>query len=252
MNKEGLMVNIPRGAKHLDPTTRIFSAHARRVQVGTDAKSAPFLRPKKGFTLVEVIVVLVILAILMSIAVPALTGYIDKARVMQFKVDIRTLRVATQTLILEDIAANGGAIKVRSGVAGDIFSDVGLESSDATDPAEYIYKFNHMSMTEFEKLAGDSLNINGQLPHGWNVQTDKSGAIKICYLNYRTYFAGDAYPVLAIYWVDDYSASDPLGKHITYMKSQSGSEKTIGETLMPSFNFYKVTNDWSAAERLNW
>jgi prepilin-type N-terminal cleavage/methylation domain-containing protein len=35
---------------------------------------------KKGFTLVEVIVVLVILAILMAIAVPSLTGYIDKAR----------------------------------------------------------------------------------------------------------------------------------------------------------------------------
>jgi prepilin-type N-terminal cleavage/methylation domain-containing protein len=35
---------------------------------------------KKGFTLIEVIVVIVILAILAAIAVPALTGYIDKAR----------------------------------------------------------------------------------------------------------------------------------------------------------------------------
>lgn len=38
------------------------------------------LKNKKGFTLVELIVVLVILAILAALLVPALTGYIDKAR----------------------------------------------------------------------------------------------------------------------------------------------------------------------------
>lgn len=35
---------------------------------------------KNGFTLVELIVVLVILAVLAALLVPALTGYIDKAR----------------------------------------------------------------------------------------------------------------------------------------------------------------------------
>ena len=38
----------------------------------------------KGFTLVELIVVLVILAILAAILVPALLGYIDRAREKQY------------------------------------------------------------------------------------------------------------------------------------------------------------------------
>ena len=48
------------------------------------------LKDKKGFTLVELIVVLVILAILAALLVPALTGYIDKARNKQI-VAIRML-----------------------------------------------------------------------------------------------------------------------------------------------------------------
>ena len=38
------------------------------------------MKNKKGFTLVELIVVLVILAMLAALLIPALTGYIDKAR----------------------------------------------------------------------------------------------------------------------------------------------------------------------------
>ena len=37
---------------------------------------------KRGFTLVELIVVLVILAVLAALLIPALTGYIDKARMI--------------------------------------------------------------------------------------------------------------------------------------------------------------------------
>ena len=50
----------------------------------------------KGFTLVEMIVVLVILAILAAILVPALLGYIDSARSKQTVLNARSAMTAAQ------------------------------------------------------------------------------------------------------------------------------------------------------------
>lgn len=56
------------------------------------------LKDKKGFTLVELIVVLVILAILAALLIPALTGYIDKAKEKAIIAETRQVVVAAQTL----------------------------------------------------------------------------------------------------------------------------------------------------------
>ena len=59
------------------------------------------LKEKKGFTLVELIVVLVILAILAALLVPALTGYIDKAKEKNVIAETRQVVMAAQTLVDE-------------------------------------------------------------------------------------------------------------------------------------------------------
>lgn len=64
---------------------------------------------KKGFTLVELIVVLVILAILAALLIPALTGYINKAKDKQITAETRQVVMAAQTLVDEAYAKDSKA-----------------------------------------------------------------------------------------------------------------------------------------------
>ena len=70
---------------------------------------------KKGFTLVELIVVLVILAVLAAMLVPALVGYIDKAKAEKEYQTASTVYAAAQAVITEaygknDITSGSGVI----------------------------------------------------------------------------------------------------------------------------------------------
>ncbi len=58
----------------------------------------------KGFTLVELIVVLVILAILAAVLVPTLLGYIDRAKSEKDYSTAQSIRVACQSAIAEAYA----------------------------------------------------------------------------------------------------------------------------------------------------
>lgn len=59
------------------------------------------IQTDKGFTLVELIVVLVILAILAAILVPALLGYIDRAKESQNLFKARNMLSATQAVLVD-------------------------------------------------------------------------------------------------------------------------------------------------------
>lgn len=96
----------------------------------------------KGFTLVELIVVLVILAILAALLIPALTGYIDKAKEKKIVAETRMVVTAVQT------------------VASETYGSLNNLASDDWDNWLTYYDFNNgnllsegIRITEIKKLA---------------------------------------------------------------------------------------------------
>ena len=85
---------------------------------------------KKGFTLVELIVVLVILAILAALLVPALTGYIDKAKNKAIVAETRQVVMAAQSLVDEYYA------KQDVGATVTVAADGNVKFQDVADLAE--------------------------------------------------------------------------------------------------------------------
>jgi prepilin-type N-terminal cleavage/methylation domain-containing protein len=219
------------------------------VATGGSAASPrhPHGRRRTGFTLVEVIVVLVILAILAAIAIPALTGYIDKAKVIEYKAQMDSFRKASQTLIVEEMAANGGQITTYPTPAA--FESV-------TKNSEYESYAFKITDEEYKKLTGASLydldvDLSGAYyPMNWNVTTDRSGAILMSFLDYGGYFAGSS-DRLVIYWFS-YSDDDPYGQYVADKKT-SGTQlqKDVFSNATQGINFYRVHN-WTSAKKLDW
>ncbi|MCR1840465.1 type II secretion system protein [Murimonas intestini] len=128
------------------------------------AKAKKARENKKGFTLVELIVVLVILAILAAILVPALLGWIDKAKEKQIVLNARTAYLAAQTLASEeygktqpDVAnVTTTAVETLAQLPAGSVTSIGFYTTEGNK-----FKVNALTYTEGDKMAVLSLDDKG-------------------------------------------------------------------------------------------
>jgi prepilin-type N-terminal cleavage/methylation domain-containing protein len=240
----------------MDARSMFFLRLRTQGRVG-GAKRIGEVRKHKGFTLVEVIVVLVILAILAAIAIPALTGYIDKAKLRSVDQQVTTYRQAVMTMIIEAMAENGGSALLA---AQKSFTSVSNLTPSATDPSNTLYATGSLSSTgqaEYMKLTGES-NISFSSNQ---IFIDGTGAIKCCSLEYRDYF-GDTNDVwtgkyvLDVYWFADLGVNDPMTKFLadTWAVGTDEAVKEIATSYTPGFNAYRIyykDAKWTTAEKLD-
>jgi prepilin-type N-terminal cleavage/methylation domain-containing protein len=106
----------------------------------------------KGFTLIEVIVVLVIIAILAAIAIPSLTGYIDKANDRAYETEARNVKMALQTMLVEDYGSGTYPTKNEDGTApgssGLIYSDSNSALLDIKPEDSILFEVKNQAMSQ--------------------------------------------------------------------------------------------------------
>jgi prepilin-type N-terminal cleavage/methylation domain-containing protein len=206
---------------------------------------------RAGFTLVEVIVVIVIIAILAAIGVPALTGYIDKAKWAGYEQMIHDQRVAFQTMITMQISEDGG-VKTWSGASFFSGSDryfvncvEGRDLSSGELAWYHAYQLSEFGRAEYEGLTGDTdsyENISAASTTVDNVLTwfSLSGTLKeFAYITTDYFDEADAQ--LWLFYIDEaYNPDDPLfARNIGYWFSSIDNAKAVG--LTSGFNAFKRT-----------
>lgn len=138
-------------------------------------------RCQGGFTLVELIVVMAIMALLAGIAIPTYLGYIKKAREQQNLLDARQLRIAVATMLLEQ-SMSVGDLEDNDVYASTFWKNLG----DKDHPFHGVYPSRwDPDGTIAELTVDDNFNLTNivyQGPDGsreiWKIE-DVDGGIKV-------------------------------------------------------------------------
>ena len=113
---------------------------------------------KKGFTLIEMLVVIAIIAVLVSIIIPTVTSATTKAQAATTAANLRSCKAEIVTKLLTDSTFT---IASYNPPAGTKFYDAGLGGSggftaEGSAAAGVTVKYNGHTINDFAVVAGDS------------------------------------------------------------------------------------------------
>lgn len=116
---------------------------------------------RKGFSLVELIVVLVIMAILAAALVPSLMGYIKKTKQQNVNSEAQSVVQAAQTIASGAYASADGKYTVDGYSTAIEFSTIkGVESADTTD---YVKATEKLAEVPTDAVTTITLNADGRV-----------------------------------------------------------------------------------------
>lgn len=115
---------------------------------------------KKGFTLVEIIVVLLIIGILLAITIPSIMGYVGKAKDAQYLADARSGYLAAQTLTAYGNAAGKDVDITKEKVA----EELGEEFNNNATVQSIVCGVEGKGSTNDMKLKGCDITVKGLDP----------------------------------------------------------------------------------------
>ena len=132
------------------------------------------MRSKRGITLIELLIVIVIVGILAGIAVPMYTGYLERARRADAKVALEQVRAAQEMWRAEKgCYARDGVDCQGNALAGT--AEVKLQTTmgaSASPVGDYVWNFTIKTATAFTSQA--TPNTARQAGDGW-LRIDQNG-----------------------------------------------------------------------------